>query len=139
MDSQIKEEPKEWMRQIDSNAQPEPKKGFSVILFFVVSLSLVSLFSFLRFYVFKNYDMIIETTCNPEIENCFSRDCSIEDECPPNNLSTYNTYVIKAFQFEKCNAVDGCAHFCENVRNCEKIECGVKEEDVCSTPNIPVE
>lgn len=112
---------------------PKPKK-VPVIAFFLTTLGLVIAFSFLRFYVFKNYDIIIETECNPETGNCFTRDCESED-CPPNGLSNYKKYIIKGFQFDKCDHAGNCAKFCSNIKNCEPIECDTEAGDLCSNLN----
>lgn len=80
--------------------------------------------SFYSFYYKKNYDFFVETKCNPEMEACFYRDCEGDPElCPPNNLSYYNQYTIKAKDFRLCPNED-CTSTCESgVIACEKTEC----------------
>ena len=108
----------------------QPVKKNYLVTFFLISLGLVCLFSFLRFYLFKNYDIIIETECDPNTDTCFTRDCETE-ECPPNNLNNYKKYSIKAFQFDRCDHAGSCVKFCSNIRNCEPIECDTEAGDVC--------
>lgn len=117
-------------KHIEVPAQnPEQQKSFVVKLFFIFTF-LIVLFSVLRFYVFKNYDITIEVACDPNIETCFTRDCET-GECPPNNLSNYKQYIIKAFQFNRCEHDGTCAKFCLNIRNCEPIECDTEAGDMC--------
>lgn len=99
--------------------------------------------SFYSFYYQKNYDFFIETQCDPSTETCFYRDCENNlDVCPPNNLSYYNQYTIKARDFRFCPDED-CSNTCKTgVINCIKTEC--TEEDIsngtCLAPVVaPVE
>ena len=81
-------------------------------------------FSFYSFFFKKDYNFTVETKCNPEIETCFFRDCENNpDICPPNNLSYYHQYIVKASDFKYCSD-DDCAKFCySHFRRCTKIEC----------------
>jgi len=90
----------------------------------LVGVFLVIITSFYSFYFKKNYDFFVETMCNPEIETCFFRDCENNpDECPPNNLSYYNQYTIKAKDFSACKNED-CKEVCElGLIKCTKTEC----------------
>lgn len=95
-------------------------------LFLLVILfgCLISIFvSFYFFYFKKDYNFIVETKCDPTTQTCFYRDCSIADNCPPNNLSYYNVYTLKAKDFNQCTNED-CTDFC-NLNNgmCIKTEC----------------
>ncbi|MFA6089632.1 MAG: hypothetical protein WC755_07245, partial [Candidatus Woesearchaeota archaeon] len=59
--------------------------------------------------------------------------------CPPNNLSYYNQYTIKAKDFKSCVNED-CTNVCsEGIINCVKTEC--TEADIkggiCVVPVIP--
>lgn len=68
--------------------------------------------SFYNFYFKKNYDFIVETPCDTESEICFYRDCENNpDICPPNELSYYNQFTIRARDFKYCkdeNCKDAC-------------------------------
>ena len=85
---------------------------------FIIASSLYS------FYFKKNYDFIVETQCDPEVEICFFRDCvGSPDTCPPNGLSYYNEYTIKARDFGVCLDED-CTLACKTgAINCVKTEC----------------
>jgi len=94
---------------------------FLHILLGGVFLAIVSSFYF--FYYKKDYDFIVETKCNPESETCFYRDCTNPDDCPPNNLSYYNEYTIKAKDFMTCENED-CSIACiTGIIECVKTEC----------------
>lgn len=101
------------------------KNGSNIFLYILLAGVLVAIIvSFYSFYYKKNYDFFIETECNPETETCFFRDCiSTPDICPPNNLSYYNQYTIKAGDFKACINED-CTEACTtSTINCTKIEC----------------
>jgi len=110
------------------NEKDERKHNiFLYVLFGGVLIAVASSFYF--FYFKKDYNFIIETKCNPEMETCFYRDCENSlDGCPPNNLSYYNQYTIKARDFNACENED-CTFACTTrVINCIKIEC--TQEDI---------
>ena len=92
--------------------------------------------AFYRFYFLKEFDYIVETTCDPETQECFYRDCSVEGECPPNNLSYYSQYVIRAKDFNLCENED-CTEVCINGKFiCSQIQCTQDDIDsgICLTP-----
>lgn len=95
---------------------------FLYILLAGVLIAIISSFYF--FYFKKDYDFIVEIKCNPETETCFYRDCeSSPDDCPPNNLSYYNEYTLKAKDFKAC-ANEDCTEACvTGVIECVKNEC----------------
>lgn len=117
------------------------KGVFIYILLFGVIVSI--LISFYSFYYRKNYDFYIEMNCDKETEMCFYRDCeSNPDNCPPNNLSYYSQYVVKARDFDRYCENEDCTNVCTNgVIKCEKIEC--TEEDIsngiCTLPTTEEE
>ncbi len=94
--------------------------------------------SFYSFYFQKNFDYIVETSCDQTTQTCFYRDCSIEDNCPPNELSYYKTYTIQAKDFNKCENEDCTAVCTQGIIQCEEISC--TEDDlqsgVCIAPEI---
>lgn len=90
--------------------------------------------SFYKYYLTKNYYYLIEAKCDPSIETCFSRDCSTLDDCPPNELSNYKEFYIKAYDFFKCSD-NSCIEECsKNVINCIPIVCGKSADDICTNP-----
>lgn len=85
-----------------------------------------------RFLIAKDYDFIVEAPCDPLVDICFARDCSLPDECPPNNLENYRMFNIKAYDFEKC-ADNSCLNECLSGQiYCQEIFCGDSEEDACA-------
>lgn len=102
------------------------KENYFLILIFI-SIIVVVILSFYNFYIKKNFDFIVETSCNPDIEECTYRDCTNRDDCPPNQLSTFKRYVLKANDFLKCPNED-CKELCEKGEiKCELLSC---EEDL---------
>jgi len=83
--------------------------------------------SFYFFYFKKDYDFIVETSCDSTKEECFSRDCTNPDNCPPNQLSTFKRYTLKASDFQYCENED-CKIACESGSiKCERISCVIDE------------
>ncbi len=109
----------------------------------VVTLFLLCLITILMsvnfFYIKKDYDFVVETSCNPETESCYFRDCESEDaECPPNNYSYFKMYSINAKDFETCEGED-CAYVCAtNLDLCEEIECSEEDGYECLNPEPTV-
>lgn len=121
----------------------EKENKHNLFLYILLLMVLVVIvISFYSFYYKKNYDFFIETQCNPETETCFYRDCEgTPDICPPNGLSYYNQYTIKAKDFGACINED-CTEACTlGTISCVKTECteaDIKDE-VCLTPTGVVE
>lgn len=91
--------------------------------------------SFYFLYYKKDYDFVVEVSCDPYQEMCFQRDCSNPDDCPVNGLSDFKRYTLNAADFIKCENED-CEKACEtNLINCEQQECEVNEEfgESCSS------
>jgi hypothetical protein len=86
------------------------------------------LVSFYFFYFKKDYDFIVEVACDPSVEVCFQRDCSNPDDCPPNGLSDFKRFSLKASDFKMCENED-CTIACKTgTIKCEPIECEEDEE-----------
>src|SRR3989338_5881806 len=83
------------------------------VLFILVSAMFLAAIvnNFYIFYFKKNYDFIVEASCNPTEQTCFIRDCSEGSECPPNGLEKYRSFSMKARDFEKCSN-DSCLTEC---------------------------
>ncbi len=108
------------------------RRVFLALVFILLVLPIA--FSYYKYYYTKDYDYIVEANCDPFIEICFSRDCSLPDECPPNGLSNYKMFIVKGYDFNKCldnSCEDECSN---NLINCTTITCGDSDEDVCTTP-----
>ncbi len=83
------------------------------ILFFLSFLLAIGA-SYYKYFYTKNYDYLVEATCDPNAGKCFYRDCENNpDSCPPNNLSYYKEYYVKAYDFPKCSD-NSCQTECEN-------------------------
>ena len=101
----------------------EEGKKHNIFLYSLLAGCLIAIASsFYFFYIKKDFNFIIETKCNPEIEICTYRDCTNPDDCPPNGFSYYNTYTIKANDFKAC-ANEDCSYVCSNnIINCIKTD-----------------
>lgn len=105
----------------------ENKTGKEHNIFLIILLAgiLISIaVSFYSFFYKKNYDFFIETSCDPVNEVCFYRDCENNpDLCPPNNLSYYHKYTIKARDFKYCSNED-CTEVCKTgAIECAETKC----------------
>jgi hypothetical protein len=112
------------------------KKWGVVILvsFVVISLTLTYLTAYTKYIFAKEYTFYIEAPCDSETMTCFTRDC--EDYCPPNGLSEYRAYTIKASVFSSCTD-NSCTNICQNsetAMQCEEIVCSEEDGDSCSKP-----
>lgn len=101
---------------------------YSVLFFLFISVVLAN---FSQFYQNKNYEFIVEASCDSSLEDCFIRDCSTPDECPPNELEIYKQYSINAVNFKNCED-NSCAIFCSiNTTSCTPIKCDSSIGDTC--------
>jgi hypothetical protein len=113
--------------------QKEASHGFNWILFWIFSATVILVIgvSFYKFFWLKDYDFIVEASCDPSIESCYVRDCSTPGDCPPNELEVYKMYVISAGDFSACKD-DSCLIECTNgTIACQEVLCGESEEDEC--------
>ncbi len=102
----------------------EVKREHNYFLYILLGSCLIAIISsFYFFYFKKDYNFIVEASCNPETETCFYRDCTNPDDCPPNNLSYYNEYTLKARDFKSCLNEDCTLACTTGVINCVKTEC----------------
>lgn len=85
----------------------------------------------------KSYYFTVEDTCNPKTEMCFHRDCSVDGTCPPNGLSDYKVFKVRAGDFPRC-LYNSCAVKCESgAISCTQVKCGASNEDSCSSSPEP--
>lgn len=103
-----------------------------VVLFFLLFIVAIGS-TFYRYLYTKDYDYLVEASCDPVIEQCFVRDCENDpDSCPPNGLSLYKQYYVKAYDFPQCSD-NSCQIQCESgAIQCEIIACDVEAGDECS-------
>lgn len=105
-------------------------------LFAVVIFLFVIAVNFYVLYFQKDYDFIVETSCDLLSEECFYRDCTNTLDCPPNGLAHFKRYTISASDFPMCTKED-CTAVCESESvPCEQIACEPDEEfgESCTTP-----
>lgn len=104
------------------------------IFILVVALVLAAVVNnFYIFYIQKNYEFIVESPCNLTAESCFIRSCG-DEECPPNELSHYRMFAIKARDFGKCRD-NSCFSECSSgLIECKEIMCS--EDDACTSVSL---
>lgn len=113
----------------------EEKKFNWFLILIGVSCLAVIICAFYFFYYKKDYDFIVEVSCDPSQEICFQRDCSDPDFCPPNGLSDFKRYSLNAADFKMCENED-CTSACETVTiKCQPLACTEDElvGETCST------
>jgi hypothetical protein len=115
-------------------------KIFNILIVGVFLLTILTNFYFLFFQ--KDYEFIVETTCDPSKEECFERDCTNPEDCPPNGLPNFKRYSLSAKDFKMCVNED-CTQACESgFIKCTQLECIEDPEwgESCVSPeNIPNE
>ena len=111
-----------------------PSQSVDKALFFVFFLAVLTVFAYsiYTYWYQKDFTILVEASCDPASSSCYIRDCSIEDECPPNNFSEYRVFSVSAKDFAKCED-ETCLYECtNNVISCLEITCGSDEEDECT-------
>ena len=75
---------------------------------------LILIFPIKKIIIDKDFYVVVEIPCSgTEQNNCITRDCNNED-CPPNNLTSFKRLQIYARDFAECKS-DSC-----------QSECGIK-------------
>ena len=96
----------------------------NIFLYFIFACCFIVIASsFYFFYLKKDFQFLIETTCDKNKEQCFERDCTNPDDCPLNGLSVFKRYSLKASDFKYCENED-CTLACETGKvKCTQIKC----------------
>ena len=85
-------------------------------------------------YIAKDYLFFVEAKCDPALDECYSRSCDIEGDCPPDNLTLYRVFQLPASQFSDCSD-NSCLNICPSeTYSCEEILCSTQEEISCEGP-----
>lgn len=119
---------------MEEGVQKDSWNKSDLILISVVLLLtlLVAWKAFDSYYFDKNYIFSVEAPCDITSELCYVRDCEA-DYCPPNGLSEYKIYNLRASDFAKCED-NSCSTECASgAIECTEVSCGEYEEDQCST------
>ncbi len=98
---------------------------------FLISIFIIILSNVYLYYFKKDFNILIEASCDPSIETCFQRSCE-NGECPPNNYEHYRSYSLKGYLFESCQ-LDNCESFCKNTNSCIENVCEPEKGDSCSS------
>jgi hypothetical protein len=129
------EENKEVVKTSEIQNNNDKKEINYFLVFVFISLFLVVFSSFYNLFIKRDYDFLIETACDNTSEICFYRDCET-GECPPNGLSFYKEYHMRAYDFAKCENED-CTSFCATSSKCEEVRCTDSdiENGICVFPS----
>ncbi len=115
-------------------------KENNVFLYLLLGGCLIAIAACFYFYYFKkDYEFVVEVACDTTKETCIQRDCTNEDNCPPNQLSDFKRYNINAGDFDACTN-ENCAQACEEkIIPCKPIECveDFTAGESCSTLEEP--
>ena len=101
------------------------KKKIDFLLIALIAVFLISIvFSIFKFFVFHNYQILAETSCDPELEACFVYECDPEtEECtgdPEEDTWYYKLIQKNGANIEVCNPAE---------EECAELSCGVAESD----------
>lgn len=100
----------------------------------IISVMIVFGQSMYENYVARNYFFYVEASCNPATNECYSRTCDNNGDCPPNNLTTYRIFQLPASQFHDCSD-NSCLNICpSSAYDCEEIKCSTKSDISCEGP-----
>ncbi len=112
-------------------------KNNSLLIKALIACCVISVItSFYFFYYKKDFNFIVEVSCDKSQETCFERDCSNPDDCPPNGLSDFKRYSLNANDFKSCQNED-CTTVCENGEiKCTPVECTENPDtgETCVSP-----
>lgn len=110
----------------------KPSKIFLALI--TLSVLLVIIATAYKFLWLKDYNFYVEAVCDPEIEICFYRDCSIPDDCPPNGLEHYRAFEVPAGDFSNCSDNSCLAECVSGKIQCNELICDESEGYECSFP-----
>jgi len=113
----------------------EEKLEHSIVLVLLGSIVLVVIVTGYIFIIKRDYSFIIESSCDPTSQTCFHRDCSNPDDCPPNGLSNYQIYEVKAVDFPRCSD-NSCPECQMKSISCISVACDSEVGDECIGPII---
>lgn len=105
-------------------------------VFWILLISVVIVLgqSMYKNYVVKDYLFYVEASCDSSTNECYSRSCDIEGDCPPDNLTTYRVFELPASQFQYCSD-NSCLNICPSeTYSCEEILCSAQEDVSCEGP-----
>ncbi len=111
-------------------------RGPRAFLFAVVILMLAIVgFRYEQYVIERNFDVIANTVCDPQIEECFVLDCDpdTDEEC---DVTPYKKVAIIANQAPQCLFEHSCEEFsCDGRASCEITYCteeALEEGELCS-------
>jgi hypothetical protein len=117
------------------------RKSKVLISIFALAVLFVIGVTFYKFEFKKDYLILGQAACDPEIDSCFYMPCDDTDPtCDPTAPEYYKKIEKKAFNIELCDpSVDGCNPMvcAEDEKDCSIIACSGDNKDEweeCSGP-----
>lgn len=95
-----------------------------------------------RVYIDRNYLLVSEVVCDPDIEACFVRVC--EEDCEEGEVDYYKIRTISAAEVPLCSPNEGACPeiLCSELATCREEFCGennVPENEQCSQISVDEE
>jgi len=100
----------------------------------IVSVIVILGQSMYKNYILKDYLFFAEASCDTAMNECYVRSCEVEDDCPPNGLTTFRSFQLPASQFKFCTD-NSCLNICPSeAYACEELLCSDQEDYSCEGP-----
>lgn len=110
----------------------EAAYSFQIHWVLLYSVAVVVFICVYKYAYARNYSFFVEASCDPELMECYSRDCEI-DYCPPRGLEVYTVFRMPAVVFDSCTNNE-CVNICADGHTCTEITCSEQEDISCVGP-----
>lgn len=85
-------------------------------------------------YIKKDYVFYLEAKCDSVTNECYSRSCENDGDCPPNGLTVYRVFQLPASEFKNCSD-NSCLNICpSSASSCEEVLCSTQSDISCEGP-----
>jgi len=103
-------------------------KIFYIIFFLLIVISIG--LTFVRYVVLKNYQILAETSCNPQTEKCFVKTCDPADDstCSVNEADRTTYYKLIS---KNASSIYACENTVEKIGCSTELTCTQNEKN-CS-------
>jgi len=116
---------------MESSAVRSVPWAFWLLIFSVLVVLGQSLY---KNYVLKDYIFYVEASCDASTNECYSRSCENEDDCPPSGLEEYRAFELPAHEFKNC-IDNSCTNICPSEEHsCIESLCSSQSEIACVGP-----
>ncbi|MFH0755115.1 MAG: hypothetical protein V1910_00410 [bacterium] len=105
------------------------------LLLFLIFILLIIVYKYKQYILDKNFNLIVNTSCNLNEENCFISDCKPESDSDC-KLTPYKKVIISAKIAPACLGEHNCIDFlCKDKTACSLIYCSnetLEEGEICA-------